>query len=191
MAKLGNVLSPRQSTRTLLAAALTAVLVAVVVQQSWSGQPITFDSVLFFLLVGVTLGSIYAVAAQGLVVTYTTSGVFNFAQGAIGHVHDLRLLGAEGRPRPPDRARARCSPCSSRAPLLGAVIERILMRRLIDAPLVAKLVVTIGLDARADRPRGRASGTRTTRGRSGTFFGVSRLRRSARPSCRGTGSSRS
>src|SRR5262249_1955847 len=31
------------------------------------------------------------------------------------------------------------------APLLGAVIERILMRRLTTAPLVAKLVVTIGL----------------------------------------------
>ena len=31
------------------------------------------------------------------------------------------------------------------APLLGAFIERILMRRLADAPLVAQLVVTIGL----------------------------------------------
>ena len=31
------------------------------------------------------------------------------------------------------------------APLFGAIIERVLMRRLSDAPLVAKLVVTIGL----------------------------------------------
>ena len=35
-------------------------------------------------MVGVTIGSIYAIAASGLVVTYTTSGIFNFAQGAMG-----------------------------------------------------------------------------------------------------------
>ena len=35
-------------------------------------------------MVGVTTGSIYAIAACGLVVTYTTSGIFNFAQGAMG-----------------------------------------------------------------------------------------------------------
>ena len=40
--------------------------------------------ILGFLITGVALGSIYGVAAQGLVVTYATSGVFNFAQGAIG-----------------------------------------------------------------------------------------------------------
>lgn len=31
-----------------------------------------------FLVVGLTAGSIYALAAMGLTVTYTTSGVFNF-----------------------------------------------------------------------------------------------------------------
>jgi len=35
-------------------------------------------------IAGVALGAIYAISASGLVVTYTTSGVFNFAQGAIG-----------------------------------------------------------------------------------------------------------
>ena len=44
----------------------------------------TGNTLLFFLIVGVTYGSVYAVAAVGLVVTYTTSGIFNFAQGAIG-----------------------------------------------------------------------------------------------------------
>ena len=112
MAKLGNVLSMRQSTRTLIAAALTAVLVAVVVQQSWSGQTITVDSVLLFLLVGLTLGSIYAVAAQGLVVTYTTSGVFNFAQGAMGMF--MTFVYWELRTTSTSRPRWRWrSPCSS------------------------------------------------------------------------------
>jgi branched-chain amino acid transport system permease protein len=35
-------------------------------------------------IAGLSLGAIYAIAACGLVVTYTTSGVFNFAHGAIG-----------------------------------------------------------------------------------------------------------
>ncbi len=35
-------------------------------------------------IAGLALGSIYAIAASGLVVTYTTSGVFNFAHGAVG-----------------------------------------------------------------------------------------------------------
>ena len=37
-----------------------------------------------FIVVGVTAGTVYAMAAVGLVVTYKTSGVFNFAQGAFG-----------------------------------------------------------------------------------------------------------
>ena len=59
-------------------------IVAVIIQQSWSGLPVTGSSILGFLITGIALGSIYGVAAQGLVVTYATSGVFNFAQGAIG-----------------------------------------------------------------------------------------------------------
>src|SRR2546429_509074 len=39
-----------------------------------------------FLVLGLSAGSVYALAAMGLVVTYTTSGVFNFAHGTIGMV---------------------------------------------------------------------------------------------------------
>ena len=35
-------------------------------------------------IIGIVLGSAYAVAASGLVVTYATSGIFNIAHGAIG-----------------------------------------------------------------------------------------------------------
>jgi branched-chain amino acid transport system permease protein len=40
----------------------------------------------FFALtiIGIVTGSVYAVAASGLVLTYTTSGIFNFAHGGIG-----------------------------------------------------------------------------------------------------------
>lgn len=36
-----------------------------------------------FIVVGVTVGSVYALAGVGLVLTYKTSGIFNFAHGAL------------------------------------------------------------------------------------------------------------
>ena len=39
---------------------------------------------LAFTVVGVATGAIYALTASGLVVTYQTTGIFNFAHGAIG-----------------------------------------------------------------------------------------------------------
>ena len=35
-----------------------------------------------FTILGLVLGSVYAIAASGLVLTYNTSGIFNFAHGA-------------------------------------------------------------------------------------------------------------
>ncbi len=39
-----------------------------------------------FTILGIASGSIYAIAAAGLVLTYTTTGVFNFAHGAVGMI---------------------------------------------------------------------------------------------------------
>ncbi|MHB1853981.1 MAG: hypothetical protein ACYCS2_02850, partial [Acidimicrobiales bacterium] len=36
------------------------------------------------LVVGIVMGSIFAVSASGLVVTFNTTGIFNFAHGAMG-----------------------------------------------------------------------------------------------------------
>jgi branched-chain amino acid transport system permease protein len=134
----------RQRTRSFLAAVLVGIFIVVIVQQSWSGQPVTFDSVLLFVLVGVALGSIYAVAAQGLVVTYTTSGVFNFAQGAIGMFMTFVYWELKVNLELQTGVALGLTVLVA-APLFGALIERILMRPLADAPLVSKLVVTIGL----------------------------------------------
>ncbi|MFM7057345.1 MAG: hypothetical protein ACKO2P_10530, partial [Planctomycetota bacterium] len=46
---------------------------------------------LTFTIVGLSTGAIYAIIASGLVLTYTTTGIFNFAQGAIGMVCDVGL----------------------------------------------------------------------------------------------------
>src|SRR6476659_1639052 len=74
----------RRHRSTMIAALAVAIIVGYIVAESWAGRPITFNSILFTAVVGVTYGSIFAVAASGLVVTYTTSGIFNFAQGAMG-----------------------------------------------------------------------------------------------------------
>ena len=137
-------LTARSNRGRLISALVVALLLGYVIQESWAGNPITFDSILFFLVVGVTLGSIYAVAAAGLVVTYTTSGIFNFAQGAIGMLMafiywEFKVdLGW-------NTLVALVLTVLVAAPLFGAVVERVLMRKLWDAPLVAQLVVTIGL----------------------------------------------
>jgi len=44
------------------------------------------DDFMPFIVIGLTAGSIYSLAALGLVLTYKTSGVFNFAHGAIAAV---------------------------------------------------------------------------------------------------------
>src|SRR3954454_19944559 len=133
-----------ETRRTLVAGVAVAIFAAVIIQQSWAGSAITFDSILFWIIAGITFGSVYAVAATGLVVTYTTSGIFNFAQGAIGMFMayvfwELRVnLGMQ-------TLVALLLTVFVAAPLMGAAIERILMRRMADAPLVAQIVTTVGL----------------------------------------------
>ena len=57
-----------------------AVFVGVVVAESLNQSAFTSQTVTGAVIYALTAGSIYAIAASGLVVTYTTSGVFNFAQ---------------------------------------------------------------------------------------------------------------
>lgn len=95
-------------------------------------------------LVGVVVGCIYALTACGLVVTYTTSGVFNFAHGALGMLAAFtywQLSVDWGVPAPV----ALVLVLGVLAPLAGAGIERLLVRPLYGAPVGVSLVVTLGL----------------------------------------------
>jgi branched-chain amino acid transport system permease protein len=99
---------------------------------------------LTFTILGVVTGSIYAVAASGLVVTYTTSGIFNFAHGGIGMMAaftywELRVNRSWPAPL------ALVVVILVLAPLFGALIERVLMRGLTNVSEATKIVVTIGL----------------------------------------------
>jgi branched-chain amino acid transport system permease protein len=95
-------------------------------------------------LVGLVVGCIYALTACGLVVTYTTSGVFNFAHGAIGMVAAFtywQLSVGWGLPAWVSLLLV----LLVLAPLMGAVVERVLVRPLYGAPVGVTLVVTLGL----------------------------------------------
>ncbi|MFP5218466.1 MAG: ABC transporter permease [Actinomycetes bacterium] len=99
---------------------------------------------LAFTTVGLVVGCIYALTATGLVVTYTTSGVFNFAHGAIGMIGAFtywQVNQAWGWPAP----LALLLVLGVLAPLFGAAIERVLIRPLHGASVDLSIVITLGL----------------------------------------------
>lgn len=99
---------------------------------------------LTYTILGLVVGCLYALSATGLVVTYMTSGVFNFAHGAIGMVAAFSYWQlTQGWHWPPLVALAAVLLVG--APLFGAVIEKALIRPLQGASLEANLVVTVGL----------------------------------------------
>ena len=95
-------------------------------------------------VVGIVVGCIYALTATGLVVTYITSGIFNFAHGAVGMIAAFtywELTVKHGWPVLPSLVLV----ILVLAPLMGAAIERLLMRKLHGAPTEVSLVITLGL----------------------------------------------
>src|SRR5262249_17239242 len=123
-----------------------------------------------WLIAGVTYGSVYAVAATGLVVTYTTSGIFNFAQGAIGMflAYVFWQIQVDWGVQ---TFVALLLTVFVAAPIMGAIIRFVPTRNIAAAPLGAEFAPTIGLWWRL---RGRAGlfgapqKTRQTNGFSGT-----------------------
>ncbi len=102
------------------------------------------DKLINLMLVGAVTGAIYSVMASGLVLTYSTSGIFNFAHGAVAFVVAYlyyQLHTGLGIPILP----AFVASALVFGPLLGLLLDRILLRRLARAPVYAKVVGTIGL----------------------------------------------
>jgi branched-chain amino acid transport system permease protein len=97
-----------------------------------------------YTVFGIMFGAGYAIAATGLVVTYTTSGVFNFAQGAVGMIAAFcywDLVTAHHVPI----LLALALIVIVGAALSGALVERGLMRRLHGASAERPVMVTLGL----------------------------------------------
>jgi branched-subunit amino acid ABC-type transport system permease component/ABC-type branched-subunit amino acid transport system ATPase component len=102
------------------------------------------DKFLNLVASGLVTGAIYSIMASGLVLTYTTSGIFNFAHGAIAFTTAYlyyQLNTGLGIPIVP----AVVISVFIFAPLLGLLLDRILLRRLAKAPVYARIVGTIGL----------------------------------------------
>jgi ABC-type branched-subunit amino acid transport system ATPase component/branched-subunit amino acid ABC-type transport system permease component len=96
------------------------------------------------VLSGLVTGAIYSIMASGLVLTYTTSGIFNFAHGAVAFATAYlyyQLNTGLGVPIVP--ALVICVLIF--APVVGLLLDRILLRRLATAPVYARIVGTIGL----------------------------------------------
>jgi ABC-type branched-subunit amino acid transport system ATPase component/branched-subunit amino acid ABC-type transport system permease component len=96
-----------------------------------------------FIVAGLTTGSIFALAAVGLVLTYKTSGIFNFAHGALASAsaflfYFLHVQHGVAWPL----AAALC--VGAGGPVLGFILERV-ARRLAAATLTMKVLGTVGI----------------------------------------------
>lgn len=102
------------------------------------------DKFLTFTVVGLSTSAIYAVIASGLVLTYTTTGVFNFAHGAIGMLSAFtfwQLHVSWGWSTPVSLFIV----LFVLAPLFGVLLETVVMRGLQGTTEVTKIVVSISL----------------------------------------------
>jgi branched-chain amino acid transport system permease protein len=135
--------------RTSLLVAVGAALASMIflVWRYGADTEVTSQKVIVASIVGLTTGSLYALSATGLVVVYTTTGMFNFAHGGIGvfcafvYWEIVENRSGPGLPA----VLGLVLVVGFLAPAIGIAIDLILMRRLRAAPLVVQLMVTVGL----------------------------------------------
>jgi branched-subunit amino acid ABC-type transport system permease component len=96
-----------------------------------------------FVVVGLATGSVYALAAMGLVVTYTTSGVFNFAHGAVAMAGAYAFYSLRVQAGLPTVA-ALAIAVLVVGPVIGVIVDRVLFRRLAGSPTSTYVVVSLG-----------------------------------------------
>ncbi len=101
-------------------------------------------SLLSFTILGLFTGAAYAIAASGLVLTYSTTRVFNVAHGAFGMVMAFIYWDFSQRQGIPTWV-SLALVLVVVAPLFGFFVQRVMARGLGDAPVSVSLVVTVGL----------------------------------------------
>ena len=92
---------------------------------------------------GISTGAIYAAVALALVLIWRATRIVNFAQGGDADDHHLHRLGGDQQ-RPARTGSASPSRWSSGS-LLGAIVERVLIRRVEGGPPLNAVIVTLGL----------------------------------------------
>jgi branched-subunit amino acid ABC-type transport system permease component len=96
-----------------------------------------------YLIVGITIGSLYGLAAMGLVLTYKTSGLFNLAYGSVSAAAAYVFLWLDQRKDLP-WVLAMLIVLLVFCPLAAVLLERI-STFLAPAATVDKIVATVGL----------------------------------------------
>ncbi|HEX6165572.1 MAG TPA: ABC transporter permease [Acidimicrobiales bacterium] len=102
------------------------------------------ETFLQYTILGLVTGGVYGIAASGLVVTYTTSGIFNFAHGAVAMLAAFsywQVRFAWGWPTPV----ALLVVLGLLAPLLGAALYGVVMRGLRGTAEVTRIVVPVSV----------------------------------------------
>jgi branched-chain amino acid transport system permease protein len=102
------------------------------------------SSLLSFTILGIFTGAAYAIAASGLVLTYSTTRVFNIAHGAFGMVMAFVYWDFSQRQGIPTWVSLGLVLLVV-APAFGLFVQRFVTRGLGDAPVSVSLVVTVGL----------------------------------------------
>ncbi|MEH2480048.1 branched-chain amino acid transport system permease protein [Nitrobacteraceae bacterium AZCC 2146] len=91
---------------------------------------------------GIAIGSVYALVAIGIVLIYKCSGVVNFAQGAFVMLGAYLTYGFTKLGVPAHGAVV-CSMATMA--VVGVLTERLVLRPLLKAPVVAIMAVTLGV----------------------------------------------
>ncbi len=97
-----------------------------------------------YLLIGLALGSIYAIASAGLVITFASSGVLNLAFGSMAYVV-ARFYYFLNSQHGWSTVTAGLVSLLVLAPLMGVVLYSVLFRYIRGKSTLVKLVATIGL----------------------------------------------
>ncbi len=101
------------------------------------------DTLVQYLLSGLTIGSIYALVALGFNIIYNTTGIINFAQGEFLMLGGMFMVACCNVFHLPILAGAIVS--TVLVVLIGLMIERITIRPVKDTSVVALIIITIGV----------------------------------------------
>jgi len=113
-----------------------------------------------YVLAGLALGSIYAIASAGLVVTFVSAGVLNFAFASMAYVV-ARFYYWLNSQHHWSTVSAGLISIVVAAPLMGVVLYALLFRFIRGKPTLIKVVATIGLSVALPPLADMAFGTQT------------------------------
>jgi branched-chain amino acid transport system permease protein len=99
--------------------------------------------VLTFLVLGFFQGAVYGLLAVGLVLVYKGTRVFNFAQGEFGTIAAYITLGLFANANVPYGIAVILALAATVA--IGLIVERVVIRPLLEAPRITVLVATVGI----------------------------------------------